>query len=67
MYNVAAMMAIEEGPHTRHVDAEDLHDRDEVDIPALIRKIADAEDKSRGVKVKASGVPTQTLAKHENK
>ena len=45
--NVTAMMTIEEGPHTRHIDAEDSHVRDEVDIPALIRKIEDAEDKSR--------------------
>ena len=31
--NVTAIMAVAEGPCVRGIDAEDLHERDEVDIP----------------------------------
>ena len=46
--NVTAIMAMTEGPCVKGIDAEDLHERDEVDIPALIRKIEADEERRRG-------------------
>ena len=45
--NVTPMMTVGDGPHVGGVDVEDSHERNEVDIPALIRKIEEAEEKLR--------------------
>ena len=41
-------MAMTEGPCVKGIDAEYLHERDEVDIPALIRKIEAEEERRSG-------------------
>lgn len=57
--NVAAIMSTIEGPHIKGIDAEDLHERDEVDIPALIRKLeADEERRSGGTGRSDGGSPS---------
>ena len=62
---MTSMMTNKEDLHTRHIDAEDLHERDDVDISALIRNIEAEEEKSRGVEVKASGTPSSPAGRSD--
>ena len=62
--NVAAIMTMIEGPHVKGIDAEDLHERDVVDIPALIRKLEAGEERRSEITGPLDGGALVVLGRH---
>ncbi|MDA8583665.1 hypothetical protein N9L68_05510 [bacterium] len=61
--NVTAMMTVKEGPPMSGIDVEEMHEREEVDIPALIRNIEAAEETRAFYRTGHAQLPSVASAK----